>query len=291
MTPFELLQPRSFREAIALLDPEDVETRPMAGGTAIMLMMKTGMFRPRQLVSLRGVEASYRRIEVADDGALRIGALTPLAALERSPDVVRHAPVIARTMRRLSNVRVRNVATIGGSLGHADPHMDLPPVLTALGAEVKAIGSAGERTIAVADLITDYYETVLRPDELVAEVRVPAQAGRRTAYIKMTARSADDWPAVGIAISLGGGGDAIEDARVVVSAATARPTRIRAAEEALRGGGDPLAAARRAGEAAAEEAEVIGDAHGSAAYKKQLIRVCVARAAGQALEAPPDDRG
>ena len=132
MTPFELLEPTSLREAIALLDPDDSTVRPISGGTALMLMMKAGVFRPSRLVSLRKLPAEHARISIAQgapaqDGHLSIGAMCPLAMVERSADVARFAPVITRAMRRLSNIRVRNVATIGGNLAHGDPHMDLPP--------------------------------------------------------------------------------------------------------------------------------------------------------------------
>src|SRR5437667_1579561 len=144
MTPFELVEPASLDEAIALLDPDDSTVRPIAGGTALMLMMKAGVFRPTRLVSLR--KLGYSSVAAGKDGALTIGAMTPLAAVERSPEVARAAPVITRTMRRLSNIRVRNVATIGGNLAHGDPHMDLPPVLIALRAEVAVVGREGART-------------------------------------------------------------------------------------------------------------------------------------------------
>jgi carbon-monoxide dehydrogenase medium subunit len=151
MTPFELLEPRSLREAIELLDPDDASVRPIAGGTALMLMMKAGVFQPARLVSLRGIEA-MTAIWQGNDGALRIGAMTPLAMVERSAAVSGHAPVITRTLRTLSNVRVRNVATVGGHLAHGDPHMDLPPVLIALGAQVSVAGRSGARTIPVEEL-------------------------------------------------------------------------------------------------------------------------------------------
>ncbi len=143
MTPFELLEPSSLPEAIGLLDPTDTSVRPIAGGTALMLMMKAGVFRPTRLVSLRKLGAKYAGIAAEPSGDLVIGAMTPLSAVEHSPEVARHAPVITRTMRRLSNVRVRNVATIGGNLAHGDPHMDLPPVLIALAAQVAVAGPKG----------------------------------------------------------------------------------------------------------------------------------------------------
>ena len=99
--------------------------------------------------------------------------MTPLSDVEHSPDVARHAPVIPRIMTRLSNVRVRNVATVGGALAHGDPHMDLPPVAIALGARVRIVGGGGERELAVEDLLTGYYETALKANELIASLHIP----------------------------------------------------------------------------------------------------------------------
>src|SRR5204862_5003831 len=104
MTPFELVEPASLGEAIALLDPEDAGVRPIAGGTALMLMMKAGVFRPTRLVSLRAIKPLCA-IVPSSDGSLTIGAMTPLTMLEHDADVRRHAPVITRTLRTLSNVR------------------------------------------------------------------------------------------------------------------------------------------------------------------------------------------
>jgi aerobic carbon-monoxide dehydrogenase medium subunit len=283
MTPFELAEPATLKEALALLDPDDPSVRPIAGGTALMLMMKAGVFRPSKLVSLRKV-GELAAIANGKDGALTIGAMTPLAEVERSATVRRHAPVITRTLRTLSNIRVRNVATVGGHLAHADPHMDLPPVLIALGAQVVAAGPAGERTIPVEKLFAGYYETVLARNELITSVVIPAQGTRRAAYLKCTTRAVHDWPALGVAVAIESDGASVRDARVVVSAATETPTRLAGAEQALRGGAAGDALWRQAGEAAAAEAETISDGQGSAAYKRQLVRVYVARALAAALK-------
>jgi len=253
MSPFELAAPSSIAEAIALLEEEGA--RPLSGGTALMLMMKAGVLRPPRLVSLRNL--GLEKIETG--GSLRIGAMTTLSALERSPEVRKGWPVITRTLRTLSNVRVRNVATVGGALAHADPHMDLPPLLSALGARVTLVGKGGERTIPVEELYAGYLETTLR-NELITRVEVPALGKRGAAYLKCTTRSADDWPAVGVAVLLGG-----ED-RIFVSAATDRPTRI-------------------AGEAAIAGLKIEGDLHGSAEYKKHLVRVYLRRAIDEARNA------
>jgi carbon-monoxide dehydrogenase medium subunit len=271
MSPFELAEPKSLKDAFSLL--QDEGARPLSGGTALMLMMKAGVLRPSRLVSLRRLG-----LEKIDAGAeLRIGAMTTLGALERSVAVKTGWPVITRTLRTLSNVRVRNVATVGGALAHADPHMDLPPLLTALGARATVAGPGGERSVPVEALYAGYLENTLGRGELITHVTVPALGAKRAAYLKCTTRSADDWPAVGIAVVLDG-----DEARVVLSAATDRPTRLLSAEKILRGRTEDANALRHAGEAAAEEALIEGDLHGSAAYKKQLVRVYLRRTVHEA---------
>ena len=285
MTPFDLVEPASLKEAIALIDPDDPDVRAIAGGTALMLMMKAGVFRPTKLVSLRKLGAEFSGINVAASGELTIGAMTPLSAIEHSAEVRHHAPVIVRTMTRLSNVRVRNVATVGGALAHADPHMDLPPVLMALGASVKIAGPTGERTMLVEDLLTGYYETALAKNELITQVSVPAQAATRAVYFKVTAGSADDWPALGVAVALGLAGASVKSARIVVSAATTKATRLIAAEKALIGSKADDATLKSVAEAAVGEADILADVRGTASYKRELLRVYAARAVRAAMQA------
>lgn len=285
MIPFELAEPRSLKAALKLLDAGDPSVRVFGGGTALMLMMKAGVFQPTRLVSLRGIEKRYAKVSSAKDGSLHIGALVTLSALGRTAAVKKRAPAIIDTLRTLSNVRVRNVATLGGHLAHADPHMDLPPVLMALDAQVMTAATVGSRTLAVADLYTGYYETALAPNELISEIIVPAQTGRHSAYIKLTTRAADDWPTLGIAVSLQIDGQMVRDARFVVSAATEKPLRLPGAEAVLRGVTISDAVLARVGEAAAAEAELVGDARGSAAYKTELLRVYAGRAVRKALAA------
>jgi aerobic carbon-monoxide dehydrogenase medium subunit len=286
MTPFALAEPRTLREAAALCGDETSgdSVRAIAGGTALMLMMKAGVFQPTRLVSLRRVEARYSEITATGDGGLRIGALATLSSLARSAAVQSAAPVITQTLKTLANVRVRNVATVGGALAHGDPHMDLPPVLTALGAQVLTVSSSGEGTRAVGDIYTGYYETALGKGELIAEVIVPPQIGWRAVYCKVTTRCADDWPTLGVAVSVKCHANVVTDVRLVVSAATDKPVRLTAAEKELRGGAMNAAALARCGEAAVNEVELAADTRGSSAYKRELLRVYVGRALRAALD-------
>jgi|SRR5579883_1181285 len=276
--PFDLVEPSSLGEAFKLLDPDDPAVRPLAGGTALMLLMKSGFFRPKRLVSLRAAGDRLTRVRVEPDGVVRIGAMVRLAALERAPELRRGCTVIGQTLRTLSNVRVRNVATLGGHLAHADPHSDLPPVLIALDACLVLAGPRGERMVPIDGFATGLYETQCKGDELIVEAVIPPAGGKRAAYVKCTTRSADDWPALGVAVAWDDADGMVKSPRIVLGAATERPTRLAAAEGVIAGQTLDDALLARAGAAAVEEAELVGDARGSVAYKKQLVKVFVGRA-------------
>lgn len=279
MSSFEIVEPRTVEEAFGFLAGDDPAIRPIAGGTALMLMMKAQVFRPVRLVSLRALDNGFTGIAPGQDGAMiRIGAMTTFSELERSAEIRRSFPVVTQAMKRLANVRVRNVATVGGNLAHADPHLDLPPIWIALGAQVLILGPGGERAVPVEEIFAGYYETTLGHDDLIAELRVPVRPAWRSTYVKVTTRSAHDWPALGLAVSMALKGRQATDLRIVLSAATDRPTRLTAAEAALRGGEIDRSSLRRAGDAAAEQANIESDDRGSADYKKHLLRVYLARA-------------
>jgi len=284
--PFEMVEPTSLQEAISLLDPQEPAIRAVAGGTALMLMMKAGVFQPTRLVCLHHIESDYARIAVNGADELRIGAMATLSEVEKDPNVAARLPVLTRALRRLSNPRVRNVARVGGALAHGDPHMDLPPVLAALGARVTISGQKGfksDRELPLDQLYVGYYETVLARNELITAVTVPKLDGRKVAYMKVTSRSADDWPALGVAVSFALTDGAIRDPIIVVSAATEKVTRMTGVEKLLQGAVPDDAALDRAGEAAAAEASILADAHGSAAYKRELLRVYLRRTVRQAV--------
>jgi aerobic carbon-monoxide dehydrogenase medium subunit len=284
MIAFEMAEPTSLQAAIAMLDPQEPTIRPVAGGTALMLMMKAGVFQPTRLVSLHRLESEHTRIAVSGSGELRIGAMATLSQLEHDRNLATHLPVLRGALRTLSNPRVRNVARVGGALAHGDPHMDLPPVLAALAARVTIAGPKETRELPLIDLYTGYYETVLERNELIIAVTVPPLEGRKAAYVKVTARSADDWPALGIAISFALNDGTIRDPIVIVSASTEKVTRLADTERVLHGGHLDDRLLRHAGDAAAKEAIMLADAHGSAGYKRELLRVYLGRAMHQAID-------
>ena len=287
MKNFELVEPATVDEAVASLDPDDAAVRAIAGGTALMLMMKARLFQPVRLVSLRRVNGALRGVRQDAGGGLTIGAMTTLTELERSPRIAAALPVMSRALRTLSNVRIRNVATLGGHLAHGDPHMDLPPILLTLGARVRAVSRRGERWIDVGDLFVGYYQLSIARDELITDIEIPAQpTGVHTSYAKFAALSADDWPSVGVAVWYRTDGGRIAEARVAVSAATERPLRVADAESALVGAAPTPQTFAAAADATADSIEPMADIRGSAAYKREMVRVHTRRALADALHVP-----
>lgn len=279
MSSFELIEPNSLDEAFSYLDHGDPAIRPFGGGTALMLMMKAQIYKPQRLVSLRRLGERFGALTYdAANSRFRIGAMVRFSALERSADIARHLPVIPTAMKTLANVRVRNVASVGGNLAHADPHLDLPPIWVALDAKAVIVSRNGERSTPVADLFAGYYETTLANDDLIAELEVPVRKGWRSRYVKVTTRAAHDWPALGLAISTSFKDGGIDDLRIVLSAAVDRPQRLVAAEGVLRGASLDDDVLRRAGEAADAEVDIESDSRGSSDYKRHLLRVHLGRA-------------
>ena len=277
MLPFELLKPTSFDEAIKLLSLDPDNSKPIAGGTALMLMMKSQIFTPTQVISLRNIkDSSYIRAEA--NGELKIGALTKLSDLENSALIAKYAPVICHAMVKLSNVRVRNSATIGGALSHGDPHMDLPPILSCLSANVHTIGPGGKRTIPVDSLHLGYYETCLESNELIYEVSLPANISPYSSYIKCTTRSADDWPALGVAVNLRVKFNYVESSRIFMGSIADTPTRLVELEKRLSAKELTPALLDSVADRVSEEIDPVSDHLGSADYKRELAKVYVKRA-------------
>lgn len=278
MNAFELVEPLTIEDAFGFLRDADAGIRPMGGGTALMLMMKAQLFTPARLVSLRLIdELKDIRLDEAA-GVCRIGAMTTFSELENSKIIADQFPIVTRAMADLANVRVRNVATVGGNIAHGDPHLDLPPIWTALDVEVVLRSAAGRRAAPIQDIFAGYYATTISDGELISEIRVPIRPNRRATYVKVTTRAIHDWPALGISIAVTVQEGRFKDARLVLSAAVDRPTRLFAAEAALEGGNDIEAAITAAALAAAIDVEMESDARGSVDFKKQLLRVHLTRA-------------
>ena len=284
MIPFEYRTPKNLKEVHATLKEFGTEAKLIAGGTALVIMMKQRLVRPSCLVSLRSVRG-LNGIEVKD-GGLSIGGLATHREVEDSSLLRRRFPMLAETYHHVATLRVRNMATVGGGLAHADPNQDPPPSLIALGATVKATSPNGSRVIPLDNFFKDYYETALNPDEIITEVFVPKLAPNTgAAYIKFLPRTADDYATVSAAavLTLDMTKKNIADVRIALGSVGVTPIRATAAEAVLRGQPLRTEAFAEAGAKAKEAVDPVSDFRGSAAYKRDMAAVFVRRALEKAL--------
>jgi carbon-monoxide dehydrogenase medium subunit len=276
--PFELHEPETVAEAAAALARLDSEARIVAGGTALVPMIRLGLVAPDRLISLHRVHA-LRGVGLVD-GALELGAMTTYGHVERHPDVRRGWPLLARAAGRVASPAVRSMGTVGGNLAYAEAASDVSPALLCLEALVRVAGARGERTVPIGELFRGFYETALEPGEIITALRVPAlPSGARSGYVKFCSRSAEDKPLVGVAavLRLEASGSVCIEARIGLGGAAPTPVRAAAAEAALKGAALTDAAIAAAADAAAREAAPLSDVMGSADYRRRMIRVWVRR--------------
>src|SRR2546423_1080579 len=271
----EWLAPASLEEALALRASFGDEATVVAGGTFIGILMNQNILKPQTLLSLHAIpDLAFIRASGGnrETSYLRIGAMTTHRTVESSALVHRMCPILASTFSLVASPRVRNQATVGGVLADADYASDPPSLLNALNASVVARSQQGEREISVEDLITGYYETSLRPDELLTEVRVPANV-ERAVYRKFRSRSNEDRPCVAVAATRSEG-----QLRVVVGAVAERPQYFPDICAIAAGESITRELAIEIGRRYAETVDTLSDSRGSAAYRRRVIAVEIRRA-------------
>jgi carbon-monoxide dehydrogenase medium subunit len=278
MRPFEYLEPETLDEALALLAADPDDTLLMAGGTALVILMKQDLVRPARVIGLRRL-AELRQIKVVD-GGLAVGALATHGALARAPEVRAHAAALAATFAAVATVRIREQATLGGNLAHADPAQDPPVTLLALDGVAVARSASGSRRIALDALFVDVFETALEPDEVLLRVELPpVPPDARATYQKFLPGTLDDYATVSVAavVATDPGGTCTH-ARIALGAAGPIPLRAREAERSLLGRRLDDAVIREAAALAAAATDPIDDLRGSAEYKRAMAGVWTERA-------------
>jgi carbon-monoxide dehydrogenase medium subunit len=280
---FEYFAPKTVAEAVDLLQTHGPEAKALAGGHSLIPLMKLRLAAPRYVVDLNGISGMAYIKEA--DGHLCIGALTRHADLEASDLLRTRYPLLADAARVIADPLVRNMGTIGGSLAHADPAGDWGAAMLAARATVVATGPRGERTVAIDDFLVDTFTTVLEPNEILTEIRVPRPPARSGgAYLKLE-RKVGDFAivAVGASVVLDTQG-MCESAGIGLCNVGPTSLRARRAEEALRGQKPDDAAIARAAQAAAAESNPVTDLRGPAEYKRDVVRVLTARALRLAVQ-------
>ncbi len=283
MKDVEYREPDSLEEVLALLNDHGEDAKIIAGGTALVIMLNQRLIMPSHLVSLRKLPGLDSVKSV--DGALQLGALVTHRAVETSPLVRDQIPVLAETYRQVATLRIRNMATVGGTLAHADPSQDSPVTLMALDARVRLISKGGSREVPLNEFFTDYYETVLQPDELLTDVLVPVPKPHTgSIYLKFLPRTEDDYATVGVAASveIEPASQLCQECRIVMGGVAPTPLRVPEAEALLSGQKWAPELLHKAASVAQEHTDPISDSRGSSDYKREMAGVCVRRALEQA---------
>lgn len=272
---FDYQAPDSLDEALAILAERGDDAKLMAGGQSLIPLLKLRFASPAVVVDLGRVPGLTGLGE--DDGELRIGARTRHVDLERDQSLRRRWPILAAAAPLIADPLVRNLGTVGGSLCHADPAGDWGSVMLALDAALVARSRGGERRLRAAELFDGPYTTTLRPDEVVTEIRVTRPEGPSGgAYLKLE-RKVGDFATAGVAVQVEMSNGTVKKAGIGLTAVGPTNIKATAAEQSLAGRELTEDAIKDAARLAAEAAEPHDDVRGTAAYKRDVVRVFVQR--------------
>jgi carbon-monoxide dehydrogenase medium subunit len=277
---FDFYAPRSLDEALALLGEHGDEAKILAGGQSLIPAMRFRLAAPAVLVDINGIGGLDTIAE--QNGHLAIGALAREADLELHPFIRERYPLLADAAHVIADPLVRNRATVGGNIAHADPANDHPAVMLAYDATVHAYGPRGARSIPIDAFFIDMFATALAPDELLTEIQIPRPGpGAGGAYLKVE-RKVGDYAISAVAVQLTMAGGICQSVRIALTNVSPTPMRAAEAERILTSQrlSDELLEA--AGQAAAAACDPSADLRGSVEYKRDLTRVLVKRAVRKA---------
>jgi aerobic carbon-monoxide dehydrogenase medium subunit len=276
---FDLLQPRSLQEAVELLHAHGDDARPLGGGTTLIILLKQRALEYRYLVDLQTIPG-LAEIKREADG-VRIGSLVTHRRVETSPVIRQAFPALAQAFGHIGNVRVRQTASVGGNLVHADYRLDPPPALLVLNAEINVFGPHGARTIRIEHFFRGMYETALEPGEILVDVKIPFMpANSRAVYLRYSALSANDWPCLGVAAFLSSDKRRCKALRVALGGLGATPVLVQGLEFARDRSLDQ-AVIDKLLELVEQQISPFSDLRGSEWYKRRMARLFVKKATEQ----------
>lgn len=284
MRRFEYFDPRTLDEAVALLNRLNGRAHVLAGGTDLLVEIKEQIRKPDYVVNIKNIPG-MDQLSFDPVTGLKFGSLVTAREVEVSPKVRQNYRGLAKAASEVGSIQVRNRATIVGNICRASPSADTLPPLIADGAGVTVFGPAGERHAALEDFFLGPGKTVLQSNEIVTMVDVPAVAPHSASiYIKHGRRKAMELATVGVAVSLTLDGEVCRGIRIVLGAVAPTPIRAKQAEALLQGQALDEGLIEAAARAAMEESQPISNIRGSAAYRREMVRVLTARAIQQARE-------
>jgi carbon-monoxide dehydrogenase medium subunit len=285
MKDFEYFAPKTVEESLSFLSQYKEESKIIAGGQSMLVIMRQGLLAPEYVIDIKGITALDYMTSDEKEG-LRIGALTTHRTIEKFPIIQKHFRVLSEMERDLATIQTRNWGTIGGNLCHGDPAGDPAPVFIALDAKLKLRSLSGERIIAMEEFSKDMLEVDLEPDEMLIEIQVPPpRLHTGIAHEKLMVMQGDAGiVGAAVSITLKPEDGVCEDARIVLSNSASVPLRVREAEKRLIGKVISSHLLAEVGEVASAEADPPSDLHASAEYRREMLKVFVKRASAKALE-------
>jgi carbon-monoxide dehydrogenase medium subunit len=272
-----------MEDAIAALQAND-EPYLLAGGTDLLIAMKTKAVKPKCLIDLKGIPGID---SIEYDNGFKIGALTTVRDIEVSPLIRQKIPVLSEAAETLGSIQIRNRATIGGNLCHGSPAADMAAILLAMNCEVTIASDKGEKTVGLDQFFTGPNSTILGKDEMLSQIIIPQKMEQfKGVYLKHGPRKAMDIGIVNIAILLDGDfkSGLCNQAMIALGAVAPTPIRAKKAEALLKGKELKPDLIHKAAAAASNEAKPITDFRATAGYRNDLVESLVAKGIQQILE-------
>jgi carbon-monoxide dehydrogenase medium subunit len=272
-------------EALSQRQQYEKDALPIAGGQSLLVLLRNKLIDPKVLIDLERL-GELRGLQRRTDG-LSIGAMTTIYNLSLSADLQTAAPILSQAASTVGSTAIRNLGTIGGNLCHNEPGADLPPALLALNAVAELRSPKETRKVPLQEFFRSYFETAVAPNELLCSVEIPGlPSTASTVYLKH-AISAEDLAITGVAVVLipeEKQSRVAREIRIGLGGVAPVPFRAIKAESAVKGMALNDAAIRETAEIASSEAEPMTDPHGSAEYRRKMVKVLVRRAILAAIE-------
>lgn len=272
-------RPDTVAEALEALASSD-GAAALAGGQSLVNVLKHRVASVELLVDISRLE-ELRQIARGSDGGLEIGACVTYDELDHSEEIRSSHPLLAEVARHIEDQQIRDRGTIGGNCCLSDPTNNLPPLLVALDATMVIESASGRREVPAVEFFHGYFATAVGEGELLRSITVPPLSGAGAGY--STVAVGADSKAIARAAAVVRGNGTIEEARVVLACVSPAPMRHSGMEEALRGAEASVDAVKAAAERIGDDLDPLGDAHGSAEYRRAMARVVARRAVLQAM--------
>jgi CO/xanthine dehydrogenase FAD-binding subunit len=282
--PFKYFQPSTLVELLPLVEKFGSEGKIMAGGTDLVVQLKTREVPPlKYIFDIENIEELHY---IRDEGeTLRIGSMVKLRTLKASPVIRKKTFILAEAVRSMATPQIRTMGTIGGNLCNASPGADTAPPLLSLGARLKILSTKGERIVPIENFFASVKRTALRSGELVTEIIVPCQPdGYGGAFMKVGRRVGHDISVANVAVVVKLKKDCVEDVRIALGSVAPTPMRAIETEAFLKGKACDQGNITRAAEIASTEIRPISDIRASAEYRRDVVKSLIEMAIQRAAE-------